>query len=580
MRTRRRRRPVDRSTWFLAGWCVVLGVAILAPLAAPGYALTYDMVFVPDQDVVDSTLGLGDGLPRAFPQDLVVALADEIVPGWLLQRIALIGAAVGAGAGVVTLMRRSPAAVRAVGATVYVWNAFVFERLAMGHWSLLAAYATLPWVLWAGLGARRGRPGVLPLGVLAVGLASVTPTGGVLAAPLLGGLVVAPGGRMRARDRIAAIAAIAALQVPWVVAGMLHPAAGRSDPAGVAAFASRADSPLGLIGSLATFGGIWNADVVPASRASWSSALISLALLVLAAAGAGAAAAVLGRAGAAVLTVLSVAGFAIAVAGAVPGGSDAVAWVVAEVPGGGIIRDGQKFVAWYCLGVAVWSAQGAHRLGTWLAGSRGRPPAAAIPVAALAALLPVAALPDLAWGAAGRIAPVTYPGAWDEIRAAVSSRGDEGDLIVLPYQPYRSFAWNGFRPVLDPAPRYFGVETVAPDALVVGDITVAGENARATDVTEALNGASPVEDLLSLGVAWVVVERDTPGRVPNDVVRELDPVVVTATMELYRVPGVARHLPGPAGERWVTAALLAALASITASAIRVVWVGRKRVTTW
>ena len=67
---------------------------------------------------------------------------------------------------------------------------------------------------------------------------------------------------------------------------------------------------------------------------------------------------------------------------------------------------------------------------------------------ALAVLL---ALPDLAWGVGGRVRPVQYPDAWQQVAATVPP-GD-GDVAVLPAGMYRRFEFSGAAPVLDPAPR-------------------------------------------------------------------------------------------------------------------------------
>lgn len=526
-----------RGDVFLIGWCVVLGVAILAPLAWSGYVLTYDMVFVPDQAVVPGALGLGGGLPRAVPQDLIVAVVDEVIPGSVLQRLVLIAALVGGGLGMAAVLWRSRAAVRAVAATAYVWNVFVFERLVIGHWSLLIAYATLPWVLRAGLLARAGKPAALPAGVLGVAVASLTPTGGVLAGGLLAVLVFLPGARLNTRDRLLSGAGIVLLQLPWVVPGALHPSGGTSDPAGVAAFAARPDSPLGLVGSLATFGGIWNADVVPDSRGLWSSAVISLVILGLAAVGAPSLRRTLGNAGAAVVGGAAVCGLVIALAGAVPVGADIVAWVVAEVPGGGLVRDGQKFLAWYCLGAALSVGLGAERIGQVLATTWHQQQTTVIRcVTVVAIVLPLAAMPDFVWGAAGRLVPVAYPSAWHDVRTTLAVDERESDLVVLPFQAFRAFPWNQNRIGLDPAGRYLGVETVVPDSLKVGDTVVQGEDRRAAAVADALESVHPAAELARLGIGWVVVERDTPGDVPENLIRGLEPIEITGTLDLYRIP--------------------------------------------
>ncbi|RIQ14422.1 hypothetical protein DY240_24845, partial [Jiangella rhizosphaerae] len=163
----------------------------------------------------------------------------------------------------------------------------------------------------------------------------------------------------------------------------------------------------------------------------------------------------------------------------------------------------------------------------------------AVAVTLVAAVLPIAALPDLAWGAAGRLEPSRYPEAWSDVRATLRASDDTGDVVVLPYQPFRRFPWAGDRTVLDPAPRYLGVEAVVPDALPVGgDTVVPGEDRRAAEVAEALDaGPEGVGRLAALGVGWVAVERDTPGAIPDGLLESLESVENNGTLDLYRVPG-------------------------------------------
>src|SRR4029077_3582197 len=50
-------------------------------------------------------------------------------------------------------------------------------------------------------------------------------------------------------------------------------------PAGIAAFAARADTPFGSFGSLLMLGGVWNAQAVPAGYGgAWSRMWLGLAL--------------------------------------------------------------------------------------------------------------------------------------------------------------------------------------------------------------------------------------------------------------------------------------------------------------
>src|SRR3954466_9731961 len=137
------------TRWLPLSWAVVLTVLLLGPALAPGYVLLRDMVWVPDLALRPDALGLGSALPRAVPSDAVVAALDEVVPGMLLQKLVLLGALVGAGAGAATMVRAGLVG-RLVAVTAVIWCPFVAERAAIGHWPMLLGYAAVPWLVVAG----------------------------------------------------------------------------------------------------------------------------------------------------------------------------------------------------------------------------------------------------------------------------------------------------------------------------------------------------------------------------------------------------------------------------------------------
>jgi len=530
------RRNLGWRRWWLPMWCGLLTAVIWAPLLRPGFVLTYDMVTVPDQRLVPEALGLGSGLPRAVPQDAVLAILTGILPGQLVYRLILVGIVFGAALGAGRVLDGSGLGAQTVAATVYAWNAYVAERLVIGHWTLLVAYAALPWIVRAANRARQGDRRALPLAIALVGLSSLTPSGGLLAVGLAGAV-------WAGRARWIVIAAGLAMQLPWVMPALLNQDALPPDPNGADAFAARSDSPLGLVGSVLTLGGVWNGDVVPDSRGLISATILTVTWIILAMLGARDLTARLGAGVVPALTVLAAVGVILALAGAWGG---ALAWTVENLPGAGLLRDGQKFLAWFAVLLALSAGLGAARVGTYVARRARRLPAVA--VVGAASVLPLLALPDLAWGVWGRLEPVDYPSDWHGARDALQHRQNGEALIVLPFQPFRSFPWNDHRTVLDPFPRFAGVEAVMPDTLTVGSRRIRGEDPRALRVDEALDAEQPVDGLRDAGVGWVAVERDTPGHVDPDLLTQLELVYMSTSIEVYRVPGdVVAWAGGPPG---------------------------------
>ncbi len=551
----------DASPWPARLLALAVALVVTGPALAPGFVLLRDMVFVPRQDLDLDALGLGGTLPRAVPVDAVMGLLTAVVPGDLVQKAVLLAVVHAAVLGAARLVPPGPDGRRglagAVAGLVYGWSPYLAERLLMGHWSLLVAWAALPWIARAALRLRAGTPQALPWLVLACAPAALTPTGSLLAA----GVVVVLAGRRR---RLLAAGAVLLLSLPWIVAGVLHPAGGASDAVGVAAFAARAEGWGGPLLALLGTGGIWNAGAVPSSRASALLPVVSLLLVCLAVVGWASRPALRGP-GRGIL-LLGGAGLLLAMAGTVPGLRDLVEFFVRAVPGAGLLRDAQKWVAWWALPLAVGAGLGARRLAGEVR-ARSALPGLGGGVAAAAVLLPLIAVPDLVWGVGGRLQPVQYPADWQRVREALARETGPGDVLVLPFGAYRAFGWNDGRPQLDPAARWLPRPTVADDELVVGDATVAGEDVRARTVAAATDDPRALADL---GIGWVLVEHGTPGRAVPETVTGLPVVVAGQDLDLYRVPG-AGESPAPSPGR-VTTVVLAHASALGTVLGAVLWI--------
>jgi hypothetical protein len=509
-----------------------LTAVILAPLAWPGYVLSYDMVFAPHQALLWDVVAPSGGLPRAVPEDFVVSLLNVAIPGWLLQRVALVGivyfAALGAGR-LVPAQRLLPRIVAAVG---YAWSPFLAERLLLGQWGLLLAYAALPWLVMGLLRIRAGERRGLALAVVAAAVCAVTPSGGVIA--VLTTLVLT----VRTRQRWVVLP-VALLNAPWIATALTTAATGRSDPLGVVAFAARGENWGGPYLALAGGGGTWNAFTTPSSRASVAIPLVTLALLALAGYGLPV---LRERWPARAVLWLAGISFVLAALGRLPGTATLLEWAVRELPGAGLLRDGQKFVIPYALALNVAAALGAERLAARLNPVRGR-----LILATLVAL-PVIAMPDLAFGALGTLRPVSYPDDWDRVAAIVAR--DPGPVLALPFNEYRSFAWNRHRTILDPATRYLPAPVLTDDDLIVGTMHIAGENPQAAGVRALLDAGQPVT---RTGLAWVLVERQAGGSIPAGALIGLKHIYSGESLDLYANPAAVAPPPVDTTRKWLLA---------------------------
>lgn len=482
-------------------WACALALLMLGPALGSGFVLTFDMVWVPDLAVRTDFLGLGPALPRAVPSDLVVALADQVVPGMLLQKVVLLGALVLGALGAARLVGPS-VLTRLVAISVYLWSPYVVERLWLGHWPVLLCWAVLPWLVAAAARFRDdARIGAaLPL-LLLVGSLSAN-------AGLMSALTVLAVGLTARRLPAAKLGLlVAAVNAPWVVAGLLH--ADAATTVGTGVFALRGEGSLPAPLTALSLGGIWNAAVVPATRESLLAWVSLLVLAALAAVGARPAWRRLGRRTAGALLALWAVGIAVAVwSWAAPG---SLGWFAAHVPGGGLLRDGSRGLALAAPLTAVLVAAGAERLAERARVASGEVVARVL-VGIGAALFPVAMLPDAAWGISGELAPATYP---DDYAAARDVLADPppGDLVVLPFTSYRAPDWNHGRRVLDPLPRYLQPNYVVNDELAVDGRVVPGEDPRSPQVLDALAQPDPearAAALEALGVGIVARELDVP----------------------------------------------------------------------
>ena len=132
---------------------------------------------------------------------------------------------------------------------------------------------------------------------------------------------------------------VAVVSLPWILPAVLRGGGLASDPAGVDAFASGADSRLGVAGSLVTLGGVWNAAVVPPERSSLL--LVVVVLVAVVAALVAGVPSLLARPGGAGLVAGGVLGLVLAAMGATAGGAALLRWIVVAVrpePAGVVCR--------------------------------------------------------------------------------------------------------------------------------------------------------------------------------------------------------------------------------------------------
>ncbi|OMB95254.1 hypothetical protein [Mycobacterium colombiense] len=523
--------------WTRPGYALVLALLVVGPLLAPGYLLLRDAVSTPRSYLSDTALGLTSA-PRATPQDFAVALASNLVDGGVVVKTLLVLglwlAGWGAARLVAVVLPCAGAPGEFVATTMAIWNPYVAERLLQGHWSLLVGYGCLPWVAAAMLTLRATAASRFAFFGLAfwIALAGLTPTGLLLAATVALVCVAVPGtGAARGWCAAAASGAALVAALPWLTASAMgssltaHTAANRL---GVEAFAPRAEPGLGTLASLAGLGGIWNGDAVPGSRTTLFAVCSAVVLIGVVAVGLPT---VVRRPGAVPLLVLAAVSVLVPAALATGPGLQLLSAVVDTVPGFGVLRDGQKWVALAMPGYALAGAGAAVTLRRSLRLSGTAVPAL---VCCLALLL---ALPDLAWGVFGKVTPVRYPRGWTAVAAAINAQ--PAAVAVLPAGTMRLFSWSGPAPVLDPLPRWVRADVLSTGDLVISGTTIGGEGAHARAVQQLLLSGPDPSALAAAGVGWLVVESDSAGDMgaAARTLGALAPVYLDHEIALYRIGG-------------------------------------------
>ncbi len=491
-------RPSGGARWSPWAASVLAVAALLGPTLAPGVAIAYDMPWSPTPRLTPFALGIGTPAPRAVPGDAVITVLGLALGPGVAQVLVLAGLLLMAAGGVIRSLRAlAPGAgswAASAGAVAAIWNPFVLERLVIGQWVAVLGYAVLCWTLSWLLTSARGRSWVEDLRWPAALLTAASLGGAnpwAMVAAVVGPAVLIL--RLRWRTVLGTIAVALGTAAVWALPALSAKVSG--DPAGAGAFAPRSDTPFGVVVSLLSGGGFWNLASHPWERGSWFVA--GGATLWALAASAVAVTSLWSRCPRA---LASFAPAVLLVVGSALGGD---LWgSVMALPGGGILRDGQKFLAPWVVLLAVGAGLVAARAEAL---ARRWPAALALGVAAT--LLPVALLPSGVWGIGGRLRAVEVP---DGLRqgTAVLSEAPSGVVGILPWNQYRRYAWNGGRISLTVLPRMVDQVTLYDDSLPLAGRRIAGEDPRAAAVSAAIGaGVPPVDALVTAGVRYVALER-------------------------------------------------------------------------
>lgn len=503
-------------------WVLLVSAATLWPFwlafATPssGYAfMVRDMMIPARMPLNDLNEGLSSSAPRAIPQDTLLSVfLPPLSTVWIVAAMVLFCAMAGM---VYTAwwVRRTVGAslpVQMVASLLLVWNPFTIERMLQGQWSIVVAMWLLPAIAYTSTFKQRG-----PM-LFFLGIAAFTPTGW-----MLGGVIALA----CARSWLVAGAQLF-LAAPWLLVTVFNGSDVSADSSSAAAFAARAESGVGTLGALMGLGGIWNSEAVPDSRTGWSAA-IGVLLCALMVMGAWGAREIIRRHSG----VLVVAALAIVVPFllSTSAGVSVMGLLMDSVPGAGLLRDSQKFVALAVPGMTLLLARAVQVIAGWLNSGRWLVSSAT----GILIVLTVPALPaEMSPLKAQRLAP-----EWTQIVNAVS-QPTHSSTLLLPPGNYR--VQDG-RPVVDPALKLLPGNPIDPGFLIVDDKLVDGDPTAIALLQDTMNGQ---DHLAENSVGWVLVDRDsiangTDTSAMDQLLAQHQVVVKSDRYEFYHIADATPH---------------------------------------
>lgn len=521
-------------------------MVVLAPWLAPGDLLVRDLVALRDPAWTSALLTGGTRLARDVPGEVLAALLGQVLGGAVVVRLALLGACAALGAGTGRLLERLPLPAVAVGAVAAVHNPWTWAHLRAGQWLVVVALAAVPWVVAHVAADDRWS--------LAAVVVAASVSGFLAVAVVWPTLVLATVAARRWAALAVGAAAAGAAALPWLVLG----GPGDVDPDGFAAFAARADTPFGTLGSVLSAGGYFNGDIASPWR---ETVLLGGLATVLAVACVVAAvlhvrrrvpwrSAEVGLLGAAALAVL------VAVLGATTAGLAVLVDLADAVPALAAVRDTHRLLAPLVVVLAMGAAVLVARLGGRLGAGAG--------VGAVAVGLLVLALPDPLVGP--RLpGPSTLPQAWHEAAATVDADPRPGVVLVVPAGQTQQYPFTDGRPVAVPLRRAAAREVVGAPELRVGELVV--DDGTPAQPWQGLAELPPrtwnADAVTASSVGWIAIT--DPGVLPDPAVLAdgFEVVVDAPSLVLLRVGG--DPAPGPAGApRWLVALDLTVLVAAVA----------------
>src|SRR4051812_5408430 len=135
-----RERVRGRDPSVTAGVLGFIGsLLVLGPALRPGSLLDLDLVLTPHPPLGNGIWGLGPEVPRGEPLGSAIALVSQVLDGPFVGKALMILCVTAACAGAARLARPAAPALQVGCGLVYGLSPFMMTRMAVGHFTILAA---------------------------------------------------------------------------------------------------------------------------------------------------------------------------------------------------------------------------------------------------------------------------------------------------------------------------------------------------------------------------------------------------------------------------------------------------------
>jgi hypothetical protein len=518
---------------------VVIGVGVCAPVLFGGRLFLLDWTAGPHVAIGSaSALGLNGGLTTGIGGSLLVAVLNRLVGSastWLPMFAFFPIATVGAG----RLAGRSPWS-RLAAASLYAVNPFVFNRLYVGHLTLLLGCALLPFAVKAAMRSfSSSRPRWIVPTLWWAGLTSLSPHfAWIYGLVILGVVVVAIVMRQEPLLRIAgwfvACTGAFALMSTYIIL----PNGSTTLPTQVGSvslslYQTNGDPHLGLFANVLALYGFWRTGPGPELPKDviigWP--FIMFAILVIVGVGAwhglrrqpnpnrelesstisdredpNPSIAFDERRLAILLVIVGVAGYFLALGSQGPTGA-LFTFAYNHVPFFSIMREPQKFLMLLALSYAVFFGWGVERLvRAYKLSSRLQSVSVAV---LLSLILPLGYSATIFDGLAGQISSSPLPLAYQQADDLMGAGA--GNVLVLPWHTYMEYPFTQGRVVANVGPTTFRRNVISGDNVQADDVQTQSTSPRSAFLEELFNVGENTREfgalVRPLGVQYIVLSK-------------------------------------------------------------------------